>query len=265
MELSTPVIIAIALLVLVLLIVLIVVGVRASQKRRAQQQEADRQRAAQLREEAAQNEQVVQERDLKARENEIEADRARLDAERKAKEAEREQIAAERRHAEASKQRSAVDQERGAVQDQLAEADRLDPDAAHGSRTGQGQHVDEHEGSSPSHGRRAARSADDRPVAEPDGRTPGSAPVASAGAGSAAALPVHDDEPLRHAEADGTPVDRGQQDRPVDPLQDRPAQQDTLSEQDPLLRQQELAREDGELPPETRDIGRHRDGPEHRG
>ena len=75
MELSTPVIIGIALLVLVLLIILIVVGVRASQKRKAQQQEADRQRAAQLREDAAQNEQVVQDRDLKARETELEADR----------------------------------------------------------------------------------------------------------------------------------------------------------------------------------------------
>lgn len=130
MELSTPVIIGIVLLALVVLVVLIVVGVNASKRARARQEEADRQRAAQLREEAQKQDQVVQERDLQARETELHADRARLDAERKAKEAEQEQVAAERRRAQAETQREAVDQDRGQVQARLDEADRLDPDSA---------------------------------------------------------------------------------------------------------------------------------------
>src|SRR5699024_8210171 len=52
MELSTPVIIGIVALVLVVLIVLIIVGVLSSRRRKARQQEADRRRAAELREQA---------------------------------------------------------------------------------------------------------------------------------------------------------------------------------------------------------------------
>lgn len=125
-----PILLIIVLVVVVILVIVlaVVLGLLGARKRREAQQAADRQRAAELRDEARAQEKAVQDRDLAARETELEADRARLEAERKAKEAEQEQIAAERRRAEAEEQRAAVEKDRSSVQERLAEADRLDPD-----------------------------------------------------------------------------------------------------------------------------------------
>lgn len=125
-----PILLIIVLVVVVILVIVlaVVLGLLGARKRREAQQAADRQRAAELRDEARAQEKAVQDRDLAARETELEADRARLEAERKVKEAEQEQIAAERRRAEAEEQRAAVEKDRSSVQEQLAEADRLDPD-----------------------------------------------------------------------------------------------------------------------------------------
>lgn len=308
MELSTPVIIGIVLLVLILLIILVLVGVMASRKRKAQQQEADRRRAAQMREEASQKEQVVQERDLKARETELEAERARLDAQRRAKEVEQEKIAAERRHAEAAKQREQVDQERSTVQEQLAEADRLDPDSGDAHRADRDSRATRGHDHRPGHGDGGHTPVvDDRHAdgsAGRDRRAPGAPVHEQPDAARHDAL--HADDGARPLDQEPAPHDRSGADhvrveetqtfgehegaapshgrraaRPSDQEPRDPQQpQDLPGEQDPFLAQeQQLAQEDGELPPRAPEYGRREDGtgtepivepgtepgPEHRG
>lgn len=106
-------------LVVAIVAVLLIAGaaVWASQRRGTQRREQERIRADQLRSEAESQRTELRETELSAREAQVEAERARLEAER-----------ADARAAEAQ-QGLQVDEAR--FEDQVREADRIDPDVDH--------------------------------------------------------------------------------------------------------------------------------------
>lgn len=108
----------IILLVVAVAVVLVIVGIvlTMSTRRKAAEMEHDRSRAEEIRHEATATT-GVRDSDLEAREAQIEADRAKLEAEQ-----------AETRAAEAQQ---GVQVEEARREDQLREADRLDPDVDH--------------------------------------------------------------------------------------------------------------------------------------
>lgn len=112
-----PVLIVVAVLVVIAIIVGIAAAARASKKKKERQQEADRARAAELRQQAERDRLKVEEQELSAREAQLQADRTRHQARQ-------EEQAAAQRTEEARASRSQVDE-------RLAEADRLDPAGAH--------------------------------------------------------------------------------------------------------------------------------------
>lgn len=105
-------VIPVAIVVLLVLLVLIAVAVITSGRRKAKQ-EADRQRAAELREQSERERVEVQDEELRARETQLEADRAHIEA--------------DRRQHEAEKQQSYAAQSRAELDEHLREADELDP------------------------------------------------------------------------------------------------------------------------------------------
>lgn len=112
------------IIAVIVILLLIILGVVAGKRRRAAQQEADRKRAAELREQAEREKVDVQERELKARESSLQADKARL-------EAERQQQAARDQEREAQEAREGLD-------GRLREADELDPEGARDRHDGAG-------------------------------------------------------------------------------------------------------------------------------
>ncbi|MGZ5400081.1 MAG: hypothetical protein ACXWDL_13325 [Nocardioides sp.] len=103
----------------VVVLALIGLAVSMSRKRQAAKATQNRQHAEGLRQEARAQQGGVQQEELKAREAELEADRKRLEAERAEAEAER----AKQSHL----------QEHARIEDQVREADRVDPDVDHRS------------------------------------------------------------------------------------------------------------------------------------
>ena len=106
-------------LVVGVVVVLLVAGAAflAMQRRGTQRREQERLRAEQLRSEAEAQRTEIRESEVSAREAEVEAERARLEAER-----------ADARAAEA---RQGLQVDEAHVEDQIREADRLDPDVDH--------------------------------------------------------------------------------------------------------------------------------------
>lgn len=115
-----PVLIVVAVLIVIAIIVGIALAARASKKKKERQQEADRARAAELRQQAERDRLQVEEQELSAREAQLQADRTRHQARQ-------EEQAAAQRTEEARASRSQVDE-------RLAEADRLDPAGARDRR-----------------------------------------------------------------------------------------------------------------------------------
>lgn len=147
----------IILIIIVVVVVLAVIGlvVAMSRKRRAAQ---NRDQAAGLRQDAQAKQSGVAHEDLKAREAELEAERKRLEAER-----------AESRAAET---RKGQQQEHAKVEDQVREADRIDPDVDHRGPDYQPRATDE-PGHTPTTEHRAAEDpVHEQPVTD-DGTTGG--------------------------------------------------------------------------------------------
>jgi hypothetical protein len=109
---------------LVVIALIVVIAVMANRKK----QERNRAEAAELREKAVQDAADVQRREGLARETEAQAAAARAEADRKAAEA-------ERLAAEAQERSHAADRRREEHQEQLRQADELDPDVRHAAPT----------------------------------------------------------------------------------------------------------------------------------
>lgn len=109
---------------IVVVALVVVIAVMASRKKR----ERDRAQAVELREKALHEATDVQRREALARETEAQAAAARAEADRKAAEA-------ERLEAEAQERAHAAEQRREEHQEQLRQADALDPDVEHPAPT----------------------------------------------------------------------------------------------------------------------------------
>ena len=104
--------------VVVVVVVAVALAVTAGKRKR---QEADRSRAAELRDQAATQTVGIEQREAHVRETEARAETARAEAEQKLAQA-------ERLEAEAQDRRSTVGEYRARHADSLREADEIDPD-----------------------------------------------------------------------------------------------------------------------------------------
>lgn len=138
----------------VVVLALIGLAVSMSRKRKATQ---NRQHAGELRHEARAQQGGVQQEELKAREAELEADRKRLEA--------------ERAETEADQARQGHLQEHAKVEDQVREADRVDPDVDHRSTdyAPETTHASDTTGTTDSH---APETTDPHAAGDPANETP---------------------------------------------------------------------------------------------